>query len=144
MDGIRRRSAVRTASTAAAEGQEKFLRGCSRQQVAGNVTTTSTTTQASRDGSTDSSRAQGTPSGGTALASQQVEGSGGAAAVPAAVRDGGVMRRVAIPGVARKKKASVSKMSPEHPLFKALSAGEGGTMSTRAQPVAAAALRWEK
>lgn len=140
MDGIRRRSAVRSASTAAAEEQEKLLRD---QQAAGKTTTTSIATKTSRDGSIDNSPAlQGTPSNGATLATQQVGGSGGAAAVPAAARQVSVAtRRVAAPGAARKKKAFVSRMSPEHPLFKALSAGEGGSMSTRAQPVASAALR---
>ena len=132
MDGIRRRSAVRTASTAAAEEHEKLLR---EQQIAGNA-------QPSGDGSIGVSRAhQGTPSSGNTLATQQAGESGRAAATPAAGQKDGVIRRVAIPGVARKKKASVFKMSPENPLFKTLSAGEGGTMSTRTQPAAAAALR---
>lgn len=141
MDGIRRRSAVRSASTAAAEGQEKLLR---EQQVAGKITPTSNTMPQSRDGASGGPLApQDTRSNGATFSAQQVGGSGGTAAVPAAARKDSVTRRVAIPGAARKKKASVSKMSPEHPLFKALSAGEGGAMSTRAQPVAAAAQRWE-
>ena len=139
MDGIRRRSAVRTASAAAAEGQKKLLR---EQQIAGKTATTSTT-QPTRDGPINGSPfPQGTPSNGAALAAQQVGGPVGTAVVLAAAHSDNVARRVAIPGVAKKEKASVSRMSPEHPLGKSLSAGGGGTMGTRVQPAAAAALRW--
>eukprot|EP00752_Nemacystus_decipiens_P006721 g6044.t1 len=138
IDGIRRRSAVRTASIAAAERQEKLLR---EQQIAGKQTTTATM-QSSGDGSIISSPARPRMlSSGAALASQQVGGAGATTVAPAAARNGSVTRRAAILGVSRRKKASEAKRSPEHPLFKSLSAGEGGTMSTRAQPVAAVALR---
>lgn len=140
MDGIRRRSAVRRASTAAAEGQEKLLR---EQQVAGKTTATRSTMKTSRDDSNDDSPAAGgLPSNGATTGAQQAGGSGGTGAAPAAARVGGVVaRRVGVPGGARKMTTSVSRMSPKRPLFKALSAGEGGAMSTRAQPVSAAALR---
>eukprot|EP00903_Cladosiphon_okamuranus_P016193 g14943.t2 len=139
IDGIHRRSAVRNASTAAAEGQEKLLR---EQQVAGKVTSASNTMPQSRDGSIDSPLApQGTPSNRVTVSAHQVGGPGGTADVPTAARKDCVTRRVAIPGAAGKKRDSASKMSPEHPLFKALSAGEGGAMSTRAQPVATVAQR---
>lgn len=140
MDGIRGRSAVRSASTAAAQGQEKLLR---EQKVAEKMTTTSKTPQTSRDDGC--ATLQGTPSSGAPRAAQQLGGSGRTEPVPAAsLKDRVMTRRVAIPGMERRKKASFSRISPEHPLLKALSTGEGGTMSTRTQPVAAAALRWEK
>lgn len=119
LDGIRRESAVRCASAAAAEEQEKLQR---EQQIAGKTTNPSNRQE------------------GKTLAGQQA---GGSAAATATARSSAVARRMNMPGGARRDMDFVSKMCPEYPLFKALSAGEGGSMSTRAQSVVSVAFRLE-
>lgn len=56
-------------------------------------------------------------------------------------KGGALARRVVIPGRVRQNHDHVSNMRPDYPLFKALPPGEGGTMNTRAQSAAAAAMR---
>lgn len=132
LDGICRESAVRCASAAAAEEQEKLQR---EQQIA--VKTTNASNNNTTMGSSFSP--QGPGSKGKALADQQA---GRSAAEPATARSAAA-KRMKMPGGARKNKDFVSKMCPEYPLFKALSVGEGGSMTTRAQPVVSVALRFE-
>ncbi|CAM9710801.1 unnamed protein product, partial [Scytosiphon promiscuus] len=128
LDGIRRRSGVRCASTAAAEEQGKLQRG---QQAAGKTTAGAISTE-ERSGS--SAKGPTTHHGTTRP--------GGAGAAPTAgAKIGGLARRVVIPGRARQNHDFVSKMRPDYPLFKALPQGEGGVMSTRAQAPTSAAMR---
>lgn len=130
LDGICHESAVRCASAAAADEQEKLHR---EQQIAVKMTNAS-----SNNTTIDSSFSpQGSGSEGKTVTTQQAGASGVA---PAAARSA-VPRRTKLSGGARKTKDFVSKMCPEYPLFKALSAGEGGAVSTRAHPVASVALR---
>lgn len=135
LDGIRRQSAIRCASTAANEEQEKLV----REQRAMN------TTEGSAGGdSVNGSRAPGrSPSDRTELPAQQAGGSGTNGALQASERKAEVApTRVTIPGGTRKSKAPTSRICAEHPLYKTLSAGEGGAMSTKASSAVVAALRW--
>ena len=137
LDGIRRHSAVRCASTAATEEHEKLV----REQRA-----TNTNKGATRGGSADGHRAsEGSPSDTAEPAAQQAGKPAANGALPATARKASAAARwVTTPGGARKTKAPSSRMCAEHPLLKALSAGEGGAMSTKAQSAFVAALRCEE
>lgn len=140
VDGIRRHSAVRNASIAAAEEQEKVHR---EQQALVKMKGTSTNPRTSLGDPKDGSFPHhGPSSAGVAVSEHQAGESRRAGAVRAGERQGSaVTRRLVTPGVARNSDELSSKMCPDFPLFKALSGGEGGSMSARVQPVVAAALR---
>ncbi|CAM9120215.1 unnamed protein product, partial [Ectocarpus sp. 13 AM-2016] len=129
VDGIRRHSAVRNTSIAAAEEQEKVQR---EQQALVKMRRTTTNPRTSLGDRKDDS-----------FPHHGLDGeSRGAGAVRAGERQGSAtIRQLVRPGVARISNEVSSKMCPDFPLLKALSGGEGGSMSARVQPVTAAALR---